>query len=412
MRPQILVLLLAGAGCGNATNNADMAPGPDIAHSPGDLSPENLDLGNPIPAATTAIVTTSDYKSTGTLAAVNLADDKVTRGIDNTLDSSTIVRAINGKVIVLNQYPHGTVRFYDPANGYKNPIEVKVGANANPHDIVAVPATSKYYVTLYGNKADSALGVIDLRPPAGDGGAGTPALVKSIPLTTAMKDPDGIPEANDLYACGGFAYVTLQDLDETNMAFKPTGPSRIAAIDFSKDAVDTTQGIIQLDGANPNGVARDGTGCDLVLVADAAYQFGAVDGSGGIERVDLSARISKGIVLKDTDLKGHPSTIATTPASRTIAYTTLSINSGGGSQVIAFDPQAAKLTSAITPPASFIAFAATTPDGSQLFVGIVTPDKMTNMPAVGLYVVKADGMTVIGNQPIDLGQSPAAISFF
>ena len=103
-----------------------------------------------------------------------------------------------------------------------------------------------------------------------------------------MKDPDGIPEANDIYLCGSFAYVTVQDLDE-GKGFTPSGPGRIIALDATKDAVDTTMGVIQLAGPNPNGVARDGTGCDIVLIADSGNQFGATDGTGGVNGDDETA---------------------------------------------------------------------------------------------------------------------------
>ena len=402
------VVALALTGCGNATTSVDMTMPSDLAHTPGDLSPENLDLSSPIPAATTAVVTTGDFTGmTGTLATIGLTDGKVQKGIDTTLDPSNAVRVINGKVIVLDQI-HGAVRFYDPETGYKNPIEIKTGAMSNPHDIVAVPASSKFYVALYGNKADVAIGVIDLMPPATDGGAQKPALVKSIAVPQAAKDPDGIPEVNDLYLCGGFAYVTAQDLDESK-GFAPTGPSRIIALDTTRDAVDSNLGVIQLVGPNPNGVARDGTGCDLVLVADAGNQFGATDGTGGIERVDLSLRMSKGLAIKDTDLKGHPYTIAT--ASKSLAFTTLTLGMGAGSQVFAFDPATGKLGASVGPEAGFIAFAQVTPDGSKLFVGVSSLLGMTKVPAIGVYSGPADG-SMLPASGADVGQSPSSIAFF
>lgn len=416
MSTRTLALMFAAAvaaGCGNPPTGADMAAADigstgDLAHNQGDLSPENLDLGMPVPPATTAVVTTVDYAGmTGTLATIGLADGKVQKGIDNTLDSDNGVRVINGKVIVLDRV-HETVRFYDPANNYKNPIEIKTGAGSNPHDIVAVPATSKYYVTLYGNKAATAIGVIDLLPPATDGGAPQPALVKSVALPQAMKDPDGIPEANDIYSCGGYAYVTVQDLDEGKV-FAPTGPSRIIALDYTTDAVDAKLGVIQLAGPNPNGIARDGTGCDIVLVADAGNQFGPTDGTGGIERVDLTNRTSKGLIIKDTDLKGHPSTIATT--SKNLAFTTLTLDMGAGQQVFVFDPQAGKLGAAVGPEATTIAFASVTPDGKRLYVGVASPFGMTKVPAIGVYSGPADG-TMLPMVGVDVGQSPNSIAFY
>ncbi|MSP63691.1 MAG: hypothetical protein EXR72_25765 [Myxococcales bacterium] len=409
--------LLAASGCGTpAMTAADMAKiGPAV-----DLAPENLDIGTPVPVATNAVVTTVAFGSMGNpgsghLTTVGLTDQKVTKAIDTSIGSDNFVRAEGGKVLVLD-HTNGTLRVYDPKAGFKAPVEIKTGdmtqkaATSNPHDVALVPASSKALVTLYGNDAAHAVGLIDLATPA-------MGVVKWIALPQAMKDPDGKPEASEIHLCGGFAFVTVQDLDETNFAFTPTGPGRIIAIDLAKDAVDTTMGVITLMGANPNGFSRDGTGCDIVLTADAGSQFKAPDGGGGIERVDLTLRKSLGMVIKDSDLKGHPREISA--KSKTLAYANLTLIEKGapmdkfiGNQVVAIDPSTGKLLGTISQVGSFIAFAQVSPDKSQLFVGVHDPDFVTMMPKIGVYVVPADGTTKLGATPLDIGQGPYAIAFY
>lgn len=403
MRIGIALSFLVAAGCGDNTMNQ---PAPDFS-APGDMAiGPNVDFSKEtfpdlvMAKATEAIVTTSSFMTTGTLNTVALSDHTVTKGIDDTLDQQNVVSVSDGKTFVLDQ-THGSVRVYDPTNGFKNPIEITLGA-FNPHAVVALPTTTKAYVSMYGAKGDSAVAVIDWSMP-------TAGVVKSIAIPVAANDTDGIPEANDLYLCGQYVYVGLQDLDE-NKGFGPSGPGRIAAIDTKTDALDTASAnIIQLKGPNPSGVAPKGTGCDIILVGDAGNQFGALDGTGGIEEVDLSQRKSNGMVISDTDLNGHPGTMSTNPALQ-LAFAVLSVNSGGGSQVVAVDYNAKKLVQpALLPIAGYVPFATVSPDG-QLFVGVATGGNNAP-PDPGLYIVPADGKAITATA-IDLGQAPYSIAFF
>ena len=392
--PRSLPLLLAlplALGCGATTTPTPADGGVDAVVAPfRDLGPETD--AQPVPAATIAVVSTADFMGgTGTLATVGLADRKVQKGIDNTLGADSAVRAMGGKVFALLR-PDGPLRVYDPAQGWKSPVEIKLAKGSNPHDLLLVPATSKVYLTLYNNDAAKAIGVVDLQKP-GDG------VGKYVAIPQAAADSDGKPEANDLHFCGGLVYVTLQDLK----SFKPSGPGRIAVVDPAKDEVAAT---IALLGPNPNGFAVDGGGCDRVLVAAAGDQFGAVDGKGGIERVDLSLRKSLGLVIKDSDLAGHPSAVAT--RSPTLAFAALSV--AAGTKVVAFDPLAGKLLAPVLPTAGFAPVVAVSPDG-QLFVGVQTPEAMSKKPLPGLYVGPADG-TMLPQTPLDLGQGPYSITFY
>jgi hypothetical protein len=407
-RTLILGLALALAGCGDTTvpNTPDLAQPShdltmqqDMTMSMQDMTMSMQDLAMP-PPATTAAITTSDFTAmTGTLGTVALAPShSVTKAIDTTLAADNGARYSGGKLLVIGRdAANGTVRIYDPSKNFMSPVEIKTGPNSNPHDVVAIPGKTTAYVTLYNNMAAQAVGVIDLANP-------TAGVTKSIMLPTATKDTDGTPEASDIYLCGQFVYVTLQDLD---MNFSPTGPGRIAAIDTTTDALDPNNGIIQLAGPNPNGVARDGASCDKILVADSGNQFGATDGTGGIERVDLTARKSLGLLIKDTDLGGHPNGVSEAKAA--LAFAVLTVNSGAASRAVAFDPSAPKLLGPVLGDAGYIAFAQVTPDGAQLFVGVASG--MMNGPGPGVYVGPADG-TMLPTTALDLGQAPNAIAFY
>jgi len=393
-----LAIAFVLAGCGN-TNTPMGMPDMSTQYVP-DLHME--DLMPPPPMETTAIVTSSSFMmgGTGTLNTIALADHKVTMGIDNTLDQDNDVFYGNGMAFVLD-HTHSTLRVYDPSKNFVSPVEIKLGANGNPHAVAAVPTTTRAYVTMYGLAGAQAVAVIDWSKPQ-------MGVVKSIAIPTATKDPDGIPEANDAWLCGQFVYVTLQDLDETKN-FVPTGPSRMAVIDTTKDALDGMNGgILQLAGANPNGVAASGGGCDQVLVAEAGNQFADPDGTGGIEAVDLSLRQTGGLLLKDTDLMGHPSTMATN-VDKKLVFTVLTVQMGSGSQLVAVDYAGKKLGASLLPTAGFIRFASVSADG-QLWAAVDFP-AMNGMPAAGLYVGKADG-TALPSQAIQLSQAPYSIAFY
>jgi hypothetical protein len=396
-RTIILALWAAGCGGGSGSNN-DLAVARDMALPTQDLTMETQDLAMP-PQATTAAVTTSDYMgNTGTLGTIGLSSLTVTKAIDTTLVPDNGIRYTGGKLLVIGRdAANGTVRVYDPKSNFANPTEIATGANSNPHDVAVIPSKSIAYVTLYNNSADKAVGVIDLANPSA-------GVTKYIGLPKSNTATDDTPEANDIYLCGQYAYVTVQDLD---MNFAPTGNGRIIAIDTTTDAQDAMNGVIQLQGPNPNGVTRDGTGCDKILVADSGNQFGPTDGKGGVERADLTARMSVAIVISDTALGGHPNGIS--EAKSTMAFAVLTVNSGAASRVVAIDPSTGMLKGPVIDDVGYIPFAQVTPDGMQLFIGVSSP--LMTGPGPGVYAGKADGTKLTGTA-LDLGQAPNAIAFY
>ena len=404
MRSSICLTFLFAA-CGQTVTPGDAGTQLDFTVGRMDAPPETADLAPVTPPATYAVVNTvsSDF-TTGAINTVKLADMSVKKAIDTTLSSDNDVRCFAGACYVFD-HTKGVITIYDPST-WKAGAQLKTGdatvsaAKSNPHDIYPVPTTSKLYVTLFNNDAMHAVGVMDSAHPE-------MGVTKWIALPTAAADSDGNVEADKLHGCGGMVYVTVEDLNEKNMS-TPTGNGRIFVINGSTDALDGAP--IALVGQNPTDIVADGPGCDIVLLADASNQFGAIDGTGGIERVDLSQRTSKGMVIKDSALMGHPFSI--TRASSTLAYSILNFPDFTA-KVVALDPTGGKLLGAASGVGGFIPFARVTPDGTQLYVGVNSGDPKMGQVGAGLYIGAADGKTVVTTGPaIDLGQNPYALAFY
>lgn len=400
---------LSLAACGSSATVLPDAGIPDSAAAD-DAMADAASSGDSatLPIPTNAIITTASMSSgTGALNTVTLAaEHQVTPAIDTTLDSDTDVRCLGGKCYLLNR-THGTLRIYDPTT-WQNTVEIKTGNTdaphgfSNPHEAYPIPSSTKVYLALTGNDAAHAIGIIDTTQPE----AGVIGWI-AIPLATA--DTDGKPEVNNLHYCNGLIYATVEDLDENNW-FTPTGPSRIVVIDPATDTLDANP-IIQLQGYNPFNWGVEGSGCDRMLVANAANQFGALDGTGGIERVDLTARASLGVIATDMHLGGHPAAVVV--ASSTVAFALINyqLNTAYLSKVVKFNPSSTGDTvSDVTLPASYIAFIKFAPP-SQLFVGVTFGDTSKGQLAPGVYIGPADG-TAIGPPLLDLGQAPYAMSVY
>lgn len=398
-----LALALAACDTGTTATPSDMAmqPQPNV-----DFGPEKLD-GGPNTQPTTAVVTSSSLMTSGSINTIALADKAPKKALDTTIDQDNLVRAAAGRVYVVDR-THGTIRIYDPAT-WKNPVEIVTGdmtaphEMSNPHDVLPVPASSKLYVALYNNDADHAVGVLDAAQPM-------KGVVKWIAVPKA-----GTPlvRANNLYFCGPYVYVVLEDLDEN---FAVTGNGRIAVIDPATDKLDASgTNVITLAGKNPGGGAADGItranpmggSCDLVLVADSGDYTKPIPNGGGVEQVDLTRRKSNGFLVTDADLKGAPGTV--TSASATLAYVILN-NPDFTNNVVAINPQDKKVIGSVLGPAGFVGFAVVSPDG-QLFAGVTRGDTKKGQPAAAVYIGAADGK-MLPAMGIDLGQAPYAIAFY
>ena len=143
------------------------------------------------------------------------------------------------------------------------------------------------------------------------------------------------------------------------------------------------------------------------------------DGTGGIERVDLAARTTKGFIARDTELQGRPFSL--NKVSSKLWYVGMYFDPQpdatgklvlGSAKVSAWNPTAPTATIGdATGKAGFINFVELGNDG-QLYVGVGTFAGTSDSPklAQGLYIGKADG-SLLPTTPLDLGDTPSAIAF-
>jgi hypothetical protein len=363
-----------------------------------------------------AIVTTShynpDFSGVGTINAVQMNQSKIVRGLDSSLDPDVAIDvSANDKLYVLNRTT-GSLRRYDFAS-IAVEEEIPTGnqdapnTTSAPFEFLRDSASTKIYVSLAGNDADHALGVLDESMP-------NAGVTKFVGVPAASDDTDGKPELSSLYSCNGTLYALSQSYTFAGAGITYSA-GRIAVIDEKSD---TFQGFIPLAGKNPGAIVPEGDDCSKVLVATSSDLSTVPDGTGGIERVDLTAKSSSGFITHDTDLQGRPSSL--TKVSSKLWYVGMYFdpqpNDQGqiqlsSSKVVAWNPTTAAVSGDATGKAGFINFVQLGTD-NQLYVGVGVfagandPSKL----AQGLYVGKADG-SMITAAPIDLGDTPSAIAF-
>lgn len=361
-----------------------------------------------------AMVTTShynpDYTGVGTLNAVQMAQHKIVRGLDASLDPDTQLDIADGKLYVLNRTT-GALRRYDLAT-LTIEEEIATGTAEAPNTVSSPfgfvrGEGGKIYVSLAGNDSAHAVGVLDeARPDAG--------VVQYIAVPAAADDPDGKPEVSTLYLCDGLLYAAVQDY--TYMGSQVTySAGRLAVID---PAQGQTVGFIALAGKNPGDIVAAGHDCKQALVATSSDLTSEPDGTAGVERVDLGQRASLGFVTADTGFAGRPYLLAA--ASPTLVFVAMysdpKLSANGkvelsAAKVTAWNPSTGAVLGDVSGKTGYINFARVSPDG-LLFVGAGDFDD-TPDPArwqKGLYWGKADG-TMLPATPIDLGDTPSAIAF-
>jgi hypothetical protein len=377
-----------------------------------------LCLGSTCVAVATSVFNPGDFNGMGTLNSVDLATRATTIGIDATLDPDVTMK-IEGEELFVLLRDTGSLRVYDPKT-FAVKVELKLGA-ADPPDPTTPtdpdhPLASKalpqnfwvqddhhIFVTLSGNDAAHALGIVDRTAP------NTIAYV-GLPQDTA--DVDGKPEPNELHSCNGKLYVTLQSyfFDEKGVHYA-TG--RVAILDPDSR---TARGVITLAGNNPYDLTPLGSDCNDVVVATSSNLTTVPDGTGNLERLDLDAAASRGILATDEALGGRPTLLA--PAADNLLYVAIyddpQPNAMGdvflsSVQVLAFDPQAKAVRATVTPKFGNVNFLRTHGEqlflGAGVFAGMEDPSKAQR----GLYISPADG-TMVTSPPIDLKLTPSAIA--
>lgn len=401
---RLITLLAATAAVSGCGNNTKIAPDPGNVRGCWGVG--------------CAMVTTShynpDFSGVGTLDAVEMSTQKVVSALDTTLDPDVTMytNADGTKLYVLNRTV-GSLRRYDFAQ-LTVETEIATGSTEAPNttsapiDFLRDPASTKIYVTLAGNDAAHALGVLDESMP----NAGVTHYV-NVPADAA--DTDGMPELSYLYSCKGSLYALSQGYTYAG-ATVTYAPGRIAVIG---EATDTLTGFITLAGKNPGAIVAEGDDCTKVLVATSSDLTTVPDGTSGIERVDLAARKSSGFVIADTALGGRPFSI--TRVSPKLWYVGMYFdpqpNAMGqvqlsSAKVVAWDPSTGAVGSDVSGKAGFINFVQVGNDqrvylGVGVFAGAPDATKL----AQGLYVGPADGTLATASAPVDLGDTPSAIAF-
>jgi hypothetical protein len=365
-----------------------------------------LCLGDTCVAVATSIFN-ADFTGMGTLDSVDLASRAPHLGLDATLDPDTTLKIVGEELFVL-QRDTGALRIYDPKT-FQVKLELPLGdathpaGKSFPQDFW-VDADGKIWVTLSGNDAAHALAIVDRN------------MLGSIIYLGLPQDPsdtDGKPEPAKLYACNDKLYVALQSYWFDMNGKVNYAPGRIAILDPSTRS---TRGTITLAGRNPNDITALGSDCNDVVVACSAGLTTAPDGQGNIERIDLDASASKGVLATDEQLGGRPSLLAAAAAN--LLYVALYFDpqpNGMGDvflssvKVVAFDPQMKIVKNDVTGKFGNVNFLRTHSDdlfiGAGVFAGMEDPSKSPR----GLYIAPADGKMITA-PPIDLQLTPSAIA--
>ncbi len=413
----LLAFVTLTVGC----SGGDSGGKEDMAMSSGDASMTTGDGAVPAPDAASGplckgkpgnciVVATSiynaDFTGSGTLDTVETNTRTPTLNIDTSLDPDTTLK-YQGSALFVLQRTTGSVRIYDPAT-FTVKSEIPVGdmtnpsASTYPQDFY-IAADGKFWVTLAGNKAASALGIVD---------RATPGAITYVALPLAAGDNDGKPEAFKLYPCNGKLWVLLQSYYFGSDSAIHYTPGRLVSVDLTTRAVGTP---IVLTGTNPYDIAQVGTTCSDVVVATASGLTSSPDGTGDLERVDLAAGTTA-VLATDMKLGGRPTLLASNGSTLYVAeYFDPQPNGTGGVylssvKIITFDVASKTVGIDVTGKFGNVNFMQVH-DGSLYFgAGVYANLEPADKLPRGLYITPADG-TTLTEGPVDLKLTPSAIAF-
>ena len=360
--------------------------------------------GNCVAVATS--IFNADFTGSGNLDTVNTDTRATSLNLDTSLDADTTLRYHGDELYVL-QRDTGSVRIYDPTT-FVVKSETPVGDTDHPsastyaQDFYIAP-DGKIWVSLAGNVAASALGIVDLA---------TPGTISYVALPQAAEDTDGKPEPFKLYPCNGKLYVLLQSYSfDMNSTIK-YAPGRIVSVDLATKVVGTP---IVLTGTNPYDITQVGTKCSDVVVATASGLTSAPDGTGDLERVDLTTGDST-VLATDIALGGRPTLLAKAAGTLYVGeYFDPQPNSSGAVylssvKIIAFDVETKKFGIDVTGKFGNINFMQVDKGDLYFGAGIYSNVEAAGKLPRGLYITPADG-TPLSTSPIDLALTPSAIAF-
>ncbi len=258
-------------------------------------------------AGDTAVLLTTDYTSSATLATLDLETHAaLSGGLATHTDASVVT--YGDRVYVVNRLGQDNIIVLEASDLSTPVIQYSVGNGTNPYDLGFV-SESKAYVPLYEKDY-----VLVINPTTGDS-------LGSVDISS-VSDADGVPEASRAVVYGGYAFVVCQRVNRDGF-FAPTDYSEVVVIDTSTDAVvdvdpdqDGVQGIV-LSLKNPQ--AADQRGDKLYLACVGSW--GDLT-DGGVEVVDLASRETEGVVLSETAIGGDAASV--TMATDSEGYVVLS----------------------------------------------------------------------------------------
>lgn len=270
-----LALLLTGVGCRlDAGGSADA--GVDAPTSSGPCM----------------LVTTTEFRSDGALAIVHV-DSMTVRTDVTAIHSDAVVRVEDDRLLVLNRLGADSIQELDPV-GYATLSQRSVGPGSNPWG-VTIDSDGNGWVALYD---EGAIQRIRLDGETDDLLDGSPI---ALPSPTEL---DGRAEPLDVFEFGGVLYVITQGLGEFP-ACTPDSRSHLLAFDF-----DTGEPVAAFDGETQLPLAACNT-TDYSLQQDGTLWLAHTGGhrvtdarvaDGGLERVNLTAGRSDGLLVDETAL--------------------------------------------------------------------------------------------------------------
>jgi hypothetical protein len=342
-----------------------------------------------------AFVLTTDYYSAAYYSTVELLPPRDVHASISSVSTDAVAYYDESEnmVFVVNRFLADNIQIVDPGSGFATVGQYSVGNGSNPHDIRL--AGGKAYVTRYewgtlficDPYTGDSLGAIDLTPFA---------------------DSDGIPEMDRMAVAGGRLFVTLNSLDR--QTWLPDGPGKIAVIDVEADTlVDADPGTaglqpIVLALPNPYGELRYDP-CRDELAVGCLGAWGMMDG--GVEVIDASALVSKGVIITELDLGGDVSDAVLGPGTKGYAVVMDSMPwPDNFARLAAFDRETGEVTDTlyIQKSGSGAALAGIELNRQR---ELYLCDRHAAMPRVRVYDTLAD--TLIAS--LDVGLPPFDIAF-
>jgi hypothetical protein len=340
-------------------------------------------------AQTQAFVVTSDF-TTGSFGTVDLDPPRNVMGSNpgHLLYRDAVVRTRGGLVYVVNRLFADNLQVLDPQQGFATRLQCSTGNGTNPHDI-AFAGDHKAYMSLF-ERPD--LLIVDPAAPRSCAGF----TLGSIDLS-ALADPDGVPDMDQMAVVDDRLYVALQQLDIHTVLRVPAQNGRLAVIDTRSDSI---VGSIELSGKNPFAATKGLTVRNGGIYLAEAGLFGVMDG--GLERVDLATQQAEGFFVTEADLGGDITDFVL--VSDHLAYVIIS-RPGFTNALLAIDPTTRQITNTLRDVGGYTLFDIELNDRGELYLG----DRTRN--ASGVRVFRASAGMPLTDRPLNLILPPFELVF-